>query len=129
MNKVCRKIVVSWAGQKNISSRYDKDISHVSKCRDPGLTAPDYHFYLTDRMQCSAHKEQEDTDPEACMPLGFGDSGGPLVCPSNTFGGNWTVIGAVSWGDFCDANHYTPSVYGRVQAMRDWVINTMTDNM
>ena len=62
------------------------------------------------------------------MTLGFGDSGGPLVCrhPDNQ---RWYHIGAVSWGEFCLNERYTPGAYASVINMRQWLVDTLDENI
>ena len=79
-------------------------------------------------MSCSGFRLNGAEDPERCMTLGYGDSGGPLVCrhPDNR---RWYHIGAVSWGEFCYEDRYTPGVYASVINMRQWVVDTLDQNM
>ena len=38
-------------------------------------------------------------------------------------------MGAVSWGNFCFEDRFTPGVYASTISMRDWVIETLDANM
>lgn len=48
-----------------------------------------------------------------------GDSGGPL---SMSFDGSRYVVGTTSWGAVQCGNGTTPGVYGRISALRPWVL-------
>ena len=94
---------------------------------------------------CLGFRVTGSEDAERCATLGFGDSGGPLVC---RHGSSWHHLGAVSWGEFCaadrcgEAEHfcrylyylyylhrYTPGVYASTINMRQWIIDTLDNNM
>ena len=60
------------------------------------------------------------------MTLGYGDSGGPLVCRHDD---SWYHLGAVSWAEFCREDRYTPGVYASSVNMRQWVIETLDNNV
>jgi len=84
--------------------------------------------WVTDRMVCAGFRLTGAEDAERCMTLGFGDSGGPLVCrhPDNQ---RWYHIGAVSWGEFCLNERYTPGAYASIINMRQWLVDTLDENM
>jgi len=84
--------------------------------------------WITDRMICAGFRMTGNDDPERCATLGYGDSGGPLVC-RHPDTGRWTHIGAVSWGEFCVAGHYTPGVYANTINMRHWITHTLNQNL
>ena len=66
-------------------------------------------------------------DPWRCQTLGWGDSGGPLVCKHNS---RWYHLGAVSSAlSFCLEDRITPGFYASTISMRDWVIETLDNNM
>ena len=65
-------------------------------------------------------------DPWKCQNIGYADSGGPLVCKHND---RWYHLGAVSWGDLCKEDKFTPGFYASTISMRDWVIETLDNNM
>jgi len=83
--------------------------------------------WITDRMICAGFRLTGSEDPERCATLGFGDSGGPLVC-KHPDTGLWTHVGAVSWGEFCLPDRYTPGVYANTINMREWLVNTLEQN-
>jgi len=91
-----------------------------------GHDAYSHHGWVTDRMVCAGFHLTGADDPERCATLGFGDSGGPLVCRDAN--GNWTHIGAVSWGAFCSHNSFTPGVFASTINMRQWLVDTMEAN-
>ena len=80
--------------------------------------------WITERMVCAGYRLTGAQDPERCATLGFGDSGGPLVCREPQ-AGRWTHVGAVSWGEFCSQDRYTPGVYASTLNMRQWIIETL----
>jgi len=40
----------------------------------------------------------------------------------------WTHLGAVSWGEFCEEERYTPGIFASTINMREWVMETMENN-
>merc|ERR550539_1767379 len=83
--------------------------------------------WITDRMICAGFRLTGGDDPERCATLGFGDSGGPLVC-RHPETGRWTHLGAVSWGEFCHHNRYTPGMYANTINMRHWLLQILEEN-
>ncbi|XP_048452126.1 chymotrypsin-like elastase family member 2A [Rhincodon typus] len=55
-----------------------------------------------------------------------GDSGGPLNCQGND--GVWTVHGVVSFGPVSCVMERYPTVFTRVSAFIDWIMQTMQQN-
>ena len=84
-------------------------------------------FTLTIFPHISGFRLTGADDPERCATLGFGDSGGPLVC-RHPDTGKWTHLGAVSWGEFCHRNRYTPGVYANTINLRDWLLQILEEN-
>jgi len=84
--------------------------------------------WVTDRMVCAGFHISGSEDPERCASTGFGDSGGPLVCRAQDTG-RWTHIGATSWGTFCEPDTFTPGVFANTINMREWLLNTLDQNM
>jgi len=83
--------------------------------------------WITDRMICAGFRLTGSEDPERCATLGFGDSGGPLVCKEpNT--GRWTHLGAVSWGELCHSDSYTPGAFANTINLRQWLVDTLEAN-
>ena len=57
-----------------------------------------------------------------------GDSGGPLSCKKGD-DNYWTLAGATSWGySGCQTKGY-PNVYTRVSEYRNWILDTIRQNM
>lgn len=69
---------------------------------------------ITDAMVCAGYPGGEF---DACK----GDSGGPLYLDG-------VVYGIVSWGFGC-ALQCSPHVYANVYTFRDWIKQTMEDNL
>jgi len=74
-----------------------------------------YPGMMTSSMFCAGKLGVGGTD--TCQ----GDSGGPVV---KKVGGQFTVVGVVSWGVGC-ARPDKPGVYTRVARFENWVKNTM----
>jgi len=75
---------------------------------------------ITGQMLCA---NVDGGGKDACQ----GDSGGPLVTAGSgdgvTAGGNYELIGVVSWGAGCAEAAY-PGVYARVTKQLDWISDT-----
>jgi len=76
-----------------------------------------YGSAIKDTMLCAGS-----TNKDSCQ----GDSGGPLVFEDG--GGNYDLIGVVSWGYGCGANGY-PGVYTRVNSYLNWIRSNTADGI
>jgi len=88
-----------------------------SECKnDYGYSSND----ITDQMLCA---NVEGGGKDSCQ----NDSGGPLVTAGTgdgvTPGGNYELIGVVSWGTGCALANY-PGVYARVTKQLEWIYDT-----
>ncbi|ROT71278.1 Venom serine protease 34 [Penaeus vannamei] len=75
-----------------------------------------YGDRVTDNMMCTY-----EPGSDACQ----GDSGGPLAWSS---GGNYYLIGVVSWGEDCAAVD-NPGVYAKVTKYTSWIQNNIAEDI
>ncbi|KAK3746540.1 hypothetical protein QZH41_019864, partial [Actinostola sp. cb2023] len=74
---------------------------------------------ISPEMQCAGYPDVGGID--TCQ----GDSGGPLVCENNA---KWYLVGVTSWGNACADPTY-PGVYAKVDALRQWLANTIANHV
>lgn len=75
-------------------------------------------YYISDKMICAGF---DMGGKDSCQ----GDSGGPFICSENN---TWVLYGDVSWGAGC-ADAGKPGIYANVHAFKDWIAQTMKENL
>ena len=96
----------------DILMEVDVNVISNKKCDSSSDENDSYKGQITDSMICAVGKRED-----ACQ----GDSGGPLVLGlDDAHGGEYMLVGVVSWGIGC-ADPNFPGVYSRVSQAEEWI--------